>query len=140
MLSVPFLNSLQAWESWTPFPEGGLETYGSAEGVGAGVRWNDPQYGEGEAEITRSSLDEEISYLVRIEGGALTVQGRFLLAPIKEGTRLLWEEEGDFGWNPLMGYTARGMAASQGEAMKASLERLRAALLAVEPSATGRDP
>ncbi len=120
----PLLNSLLAWEVWTPFPEEGMESYGPQEGTGAGLRWDDPQYGRGEAVITGSTPNREVTYEVRIEGGSLTISGRLTLESGPEGTLLQWVEEGDFGWNPLMGYAARGMASSQGEAMRASLERL----------------
>ena len=121
----PFLNSLLAWEAWTPFPEAGLESFGPAEGIGAGIRWDDPQYGRGEAQITGSSAGREVSYEVKIEDGRLTIQGRMTLLSEAGGVRIRWVEEGDFGWNPLMGYASNGMAGAQGEAMGASLERLR---------------
>jgi hypothetical protein len=120
----PLVNRLSAWKLWTPFPESGLVPFGPPEGVGAGLRWDDPQYGKGEVRIIGSRKDVEVSYQVVVDSGALTIRGALTLEAEGGGTRLRWVEEGDFGWNPLMGYAARGMAASQGEAMKASLGRL----------------
>jgi hypothetical protein len=120
----PLVNRLSAWELWTPFPQSGLVSFGPPEGEGAGLRWDDPQYGKGEVRIIRSREDAEVSYWVEVEEGALTIRGVLTLEPEGGGTRLRWVEDGDFGWNPLMGYAARGMADSQGEAMKASLGRL----------------
>jgi hypothetical protein len=120
----PLLDNLEAWSSWSPMPEAGSETFGNTHGVGAGLRWSDPQYGKGEMLITSSTLDSEVQYRVEIEGGALTILGRLSLTPEKGGTRIHWEEEGDFGWNPLMGYAAKGMAESQGEALQESLRAL----------------
>lgn len=120
----PLVNRLSAWELWTPFPESGLVLFGPPEGVGAGLRWDDPQYGKGEVRIIGSRKDVEVSYQVVVDSGALTICGTLTLEAEGGGTRLRWVEEGDFGWNPLMGYAARGMAASQGEAMGASLGRL----------------
>lgn len=124
----PLLNRLSAWDLWTPFPDTGLEWFGPPEGVGAGLRWDDPGYGKGEARIVRSVEGAEVRYEVEVEGGALRIHGVLTLEAEGVGTRLRWVEEGDFGWNPLMGYAARGMADSQGKAMKASLERLRGVL------------
>lgn len=132
----PFLSRLSAWGSWTPFPDTGLEAFGPAEGVGAGIRWNDPDYGRGEARITSLREGRVVEYEVLVEGGSLRIQGRLTLEPDGEGTRIHWTEEGDFGWNPLMGYAARGMASSQGNAMKASLDRLAALVSASAPPST----
>ena len=124
----PFINRLGDWEAWTPFPGTGLEEFGPAEGVGAGLRWDDPGYGSGEARIVASRTNEGVEYEVRIEGGRLRIRGKITLQLQGEGTRVVWVEEGDFGRNPLLGYTARGMASSQGEAMRASLQRLAEAV------------
>ena len=124
----PYLNRLEAWKEWTPFPESGLEGFGAVEGPGAGVRWGDPAYGSGEARILESVPNRRVDYEVRIESGRLLIRGRITLEPEGDETRVRWVEEGDFGWNPLMGYTARRMASSQGEAMRASLTRLAIAI------------
>lgn len=134
----PLLDHLTAWEAWTPFPESGLEAFGPASGPGAGIRWQDPRYGKGEARITMTRPDAEVRYEVEVEGGALTIRGVLALAPEGAGTRLRWVEEGDFGWNPLMGFAAREMASSQGEAMRASLARLEEA--SAGPAPGSREP
>jgi hypothetical protein len=132
----PFLDRLSAWESWTPFPETGLEAFGPSEGAGSGVRWDDPQYGRGEARIVEARPDTSVEYEVLIEGGSLRIHGSLTLTPEGGGSRLRWVEQGDFGWNPLMGYAARGMASSQGEAMKASLARLASVVARRDPPPT----
>ena len=58
---------------------------------------------------------------VEVERGALKIQGLLTLEQEEGGTRIIWRESGDFGWNPLMGFAARGMASSQGDAMRESL-------------------
>jgi len=122
----PLLSRISAWERWTPFPETGLEVFGPAEGIGAGLRWDDPRYGRGEARIVEARENRAVEYEVLIEGGALKIRGSLTLVPEGEGSRIHWVENGDFGWNPLMGYAAKGMASSQGEAMRASIARLAA--------------
>ncbi len=133
----PFLVDLTAWGAWTPFPDSGLETFGPASGPGAGIRWSDERYGSGEARITSAEPNRRVEYQVLIEGGSLTIHGTLSLEPEGNGTRVRWVEEGDFGWNPLMGYAARGMSDSQGEAMRASLQRLAEA---VEAGPAGSPP
>jgi hypothetical protein len=105
-------------------PESGTEITGPPQGVGAGMRWDDPRYGRGRIEITESRPNSKVSYAVEVEEGTLRIRGILSLRLEGSGTRLTWEESGDFGWNPLMGYAARGMGGSQGEAMRASLEKL----------------
>jgi hypothetical protein len=105
-------------------PESGTEVTGPSEGAGASLQWDDPRYGRGRLEITESLSNSKVSYTVEVEEGALRIQGILSLKPEGGGTRLSWEESGDFGWNPLLGYAARGMGRSQGEAMRASLEKL----------------
>jgi hypothetical protein len=115
---------LSRWSSWSPMPEPGLESFGNTQGVGAGLRWNDPQYGKGEMVVTSSTSPSELVYRVVVEGGGLTIVGTLTLTPEGEGTRVRWVEEGDFGWNPLMGFTAMGMPEAQGEALRESLRAL----------------
>jgi len=121
----PFVNRMDRFVLWNHMPESGSEFLGPAQGVGAGLHWDDPQYGEGRVQILVSEADQLVEYEVLVEGGSLRIHGAFFLSPEGGGTRLRWSERGDFGWNPLMGYAARGMAAAQSEAMRSSLEVLR---------------
>ncbi len=121
----PFVNRMDRFVLWNHMPESGPEFLGPAQGVGAGLQWDDPNYGKGRVQILVSEADAHVEYEVLIEGGSLRIHGVFSLSPEEGGTRLRWTERGDFGWNPLMGYAARGMSAAQGEAMRSSLEVLR---------------
>lgn len=124
----PYLSSTDRWVLWNVLPSSGLESEGPREGVGAALRWDDPQYGSGRFRIVEIEARSRMAYEVSIEGGTLTVRGSLELSGEGDGTRILWTEEGDFGWNPLLGYAARGMASSQRDAMNASLEKLRSLL------------
>ena len=124
----PFVNRMDLWVLWNPMPESGSESLGPEEGVGAGLQWSDPQYGEGRFQILVSEVDSIVEYQVLVEGGALEVHGVISLSPEGGGTRLHWSEQGDFGRNPLMGYTARRMASTQGEVMHSRLGALLARL------------
>jgi hypothetical protein len=120
----PLVNHLSSWAKWTPVPETGLEAFGEPAGVGAGVRWDDPRYGAGEVRITGSHANRAVRYEVVVEGGALRIHGSISMEPEGEGTRVRWVEEGDFGWNPLLGFAARGMSSSQSKTMRESLRLL----------------
>lgn len=122
--AFPFLNRMELWTRWMPTPDSGLEFSGPQEGVGAGFSWDDPAYGEGSVRVRRVEPNVRVEYEVEVEGGGLRIRGTLTLSAEGSGSRLHWTETGDFGWNPLLGYTARSMAASQGEAMRSSLEDL----------------
>lgn len=124
----PFLNRADRWVQWNAMPESGTEVVGPEAGVGSGIQWNDPQYGKGQLRISATVADSLVEYDVEIEGGSLEVHGVLSLQPQGSGSHVLWVERGDFGWNPLMGYAARGMGTSQAEAMHWNLERLRGLL------------
>ena len=120
----PFLNRPDRWVLWNAMPESGFEYVGPEEGVGAGFEWDDPSYGTGSFRVLRSHPERSVEYEVLIEGGSLTVIGALSMEAKEGGTHLRWTEKGDFGRSPLMGYTARGMAESQSEAMGAKLDSL----------------
>lgn len=128
-LVIPFLCSPKQWARWNAMPETGSTYVGPPEGAGAGLEWDDPQYGSGSFRITGCEPSGVMDYEVLIESGSLTIRGTVRLEGDGDGTRLIWEESGDFGRNPLMGYAARGMGGSQAKAMEASLDSL-AVLLA----------
>ncbi len=125
---LPFLERVDQWRRWTPTPESGATAFGPESGPGAGLQWDDPEYGKGRMEILATRGDSVVDYRVAIEEGTLQIQGMFALSPRGAGCHLVWTETGDFGWNPLMGYVARKMGESQAAAMRSSLERLRSIL------------
>jgi hypothetical protein len=120
-----YLNGAAGWAEWTPTVESGGVDFGPSEGPGSGRRWNDPTYGSGEFVITSSDAPREVGYEVLVEDGAIRIVGRLRLEPTTSGTRLTWREEGDFGWNPLLGYVAERMDELQGAQMDASLASLQ---------------
>jgi uncharacterized protein YndB with AHSA1/START domain len=139
----PYLDSAAQWAAWTPSAGEGEETFGPDRGVGSGRQWDDPGYGAGRFEITGVDPAREVTYRVEVEGGAIRIEGRIRVEPITladgaSGTRIQWEEDGDFGWNPLLGYLAGRMSELQGEQLAASLESLRS-ILAGSPITRGAD-
>jgi hypothetical protein len=91
-------------------------------------------YGQGEFVVRAAASPNEVSYEVLVEDGAIRIRGRIQLERDGGGTLLRWREEGDFGWNPLLGYLADRMNELQGTQMEASLASLKALL--EEPGVT----
>lgn len=123
----PLLNAPSRWDDWTPWAELESSFEGPSSGAGASRAWNDRRYGRGRLTIVASEEPRRIRYRVEVEGGAIRIEGALILEPVPVGTRVVWTERGDFGWNPLLGWTALVMERSQGEAMDQSLARLKEA-------------
>lgn len=131
------LASPEAWHGWTAWPEAGMEAEGPASGVGARLRWADAEMGDGSFEIVEAVPERAVRYRVEVQGGSLTVDGSLELSAEGGATRVAWQEDGDFGWNPLMGYWARFMERVQGQQLEVSLQRLDSVARAAGPAAGG---
>lgn len=119
------LSRVDRWRSWMPWPEG-VEPLGEAKtGVGAGFRWDDPRYGSGRFALSGAEPPRLLEYEVTLEGGAARIRGRIRLDRGENGTRVTWSERGEFGQNPILGYTALFMEERQGTQLEGVLERLR---------------
>lgn len=138
-----YLNDLERWDRWSPWPDVELSRSDPPSGEGATMSWDDEYLGDGTFRIVESDPPSRLRYRVEVEGGAMTTTGTFVLdavsrrggapGPDAEGadargarTRVRWREEGDFGWNPLMGYAALTMDRVQGMELERGLERLEA--------------
>lgn len=119
------LRRAERWRSWMPWPEGAEAVGDSAAGPGAGFRWDDPLYGSGRFVLTETDAPRLVAYEVSVEEGTVRIRGRIRLEPEDGGTRIEWSEAGDFGWNPILGYTALTMDERQGAQLEEVLARLR---------------
>ncbi len=125
----PLLEEAQAWSAWTPSPDSGLELFGPDRGAGGGFRWDDPGYGKGTFTLGQVDPNGRITYAVEVEGGMIRIEGVLTLVSQENGTRIVWQESGDFGWNPLLGYMARRMPTLQGEQLAFALVALEEEML-----------
>lgn len=136
----PLLERPSAWRMWTAWPDSGLVATGPEQGVGARLTWDDRELGDGAFEIVEATPLSRVRYRVEVEGGSLHTDGTFTLEPEAGGTRLTWREEGDFGWNPLMGYWARFMERAQGRELEKAMARLERLASGSVPSPTPDRP
>jgi len=120
---LPFLDSPEGWQQWTPWPEVGVERSGPPRGAGARLAWDDPELGSGSFTLG-ATRPERVEYSVDVGEGAMHATGVVTLTVEDGGVRVLWHEDGDLGRNPLMGYWALSMGRAQSEELAKGLERL----------------
>jgi uncharacterized protein YndB with AHSA1/START domain len=119
-----WLDDPRRWDDWAPMGDVESVFSGPERGSGATRSWDDPEMGDGRFTILAARDDREVQYRVEVQEGALITQGTLRLSPEGAGTRVTWTEVGDFGPNPLMGYTALGMDRMQGNQMENALRQL----------------
>jgi hypothetical protein len=123
----PYVNDVRGWNAWVPWDHVEDTLYGPEAGVGAGRRWNDAHWGQGNWTLTESDPPIRVAYEVRVEGGSQVTRGEVVLERgAAGGTRVSWTESGDFGWNPFLAYMALGMDRMQGREMDKNLAALKA--------------
>ena len=123
----PLLDSPAGWRQWTPWPERSLVESGPGRGVDATMSWDDFDVGNGTFTITEAVEPTRVRYRVIVQDSTLVTTGTLSLTPTDAGTRVVWREEGDFGWNPLMGYWALFMDRVQSRQMDRNLGELERA-------------
>ena len=119
-----WLDDPRRWDRWAPLGDVVTTFSGPERGVGATRNWDHPEMGDGTFTLTAVVPGHEVRYRVSVQGGSLTTEGVLTLEGEGAGTRVTWTERGDFGMNPLMGFTARGMDRMQGGQMEGALARL----------------
>lgn len=124
---MELVDSPEGWRVWTAWPDSGLTRSGPARGAGSGISWSDRELGRGAFTIGDVRPGAEVRYSVEVEGAANTVMtttGVIRMTPEGPGTRVHWDESGDLGRNPLMGWWALAMERAQSTEMAKSLDRL----------------
>ena len=121
----PWLDDPHRWDQWAPLGEVEATFSGPARGAGASRRWTHPEVGDGVFTIISTIPDREVRYRVEVQGGRMVTEGTLRLTPEGTGTRVTWQEQGDFGRNPLLGYMVLSMDRMQGAQMEGSLARLK---------------
>jgi uncharacterized protein YndB with AHSA1/START domain len=128
-----WLDEPELWQRWNPWPDVQVTATGPTRGEGASMIWDDPYAGAGRFTIVESRPPSRLAYRVDVDGGSVRMRGVIELRAASGGTEVRWSEEGDFGWNPLMGYAALTMHRVQGAELERGLDRLRSAVASSAP-------
>lgn len=125
---LALLDAPEGWRQWTTWPDS-TERHGPERGAGATMSWEDRELGSGSFRIEEASASA-VSYAVEVAGvgGSLTTRGTISLTAAATGTTIRWEERGDLGNNPLMGWWGLTMERAQSRELAKSLDQLAAAL------------
>jgi uncharacterized protein YndB with AHSA1/START domain len=133
----PWLDSPRAWTRWTPWPDTGLIITGPAHGAGSVISWDNADLGDGRFEVVEADPPRTVRYRVEVQKRTMRTDGTLRIEPRDGGTFVRWQEQGDFGHNPLMGYWARFMRKAQSAEMLKDLTRLKSL---VEEGADADEP
>lgn len=124
----PYLNSLRKWQEWAvwgerhPAPQ--TEFSGPEAGPGATSRWLD-RNGRGVMKIMQNRNDRTVDYELIYDGGEQQIDGKLVLVPEANGTRVVWRAAGAVGPNPLQRYAGFLREYRLGRDLEQSLFRLR---------------
>lgn len=129
----PYLDAPARWDEWTSWEDLESTFDGPERGEGASRRWGDDVYGSGAFTIMEATEARRVRYRVVVAEGAMRTDGELVLEPGPGGTVVTWREEGDFGWNPLMGYVALTMDRRQARQLEDGLRRLKALISSEGP-------
>lgn len=133
---MPYLDSPEGWARWTTWPDSGLTRSGPDRGEGARISWDDRELGAGSFTIVGvgGAADEglaQFEYEVVVDGAAntlMTTHGTIVIEAFGTETLVSWNESGDLGRNPLMGFWAFSMEKAQAAEMEKSLNQLAEAV------------
>jgi uncharacterized protein YndB with AHSA1/START domain len=126
----PRVADMREWKNWTVWHERDPEiknTY-SAEQlvVGAWSEWDSKKEGRGKATVTALEPGRRAVYRLEFPDFGSVSTGVFVLTPEGNGTRLVWSDEGDLGYNPInrwFGLWLDGLVGADFEAGLAKLKR-----------------
>jgi len=114
------------WSVWTRRdPAMALQYFGPETGQGAGWSWDSRTEGKGRMTLKQSDPATGFSYELYFPDFDSTSTGDFRLQVVPEGTRVTWNNLGDFGPNPLKHYMALLMDRMAGPDFAAGLSNLK---------------
>ena len=128
----PYVEDLKRWPDWTTwntanYPKLEYQYEGDALGKGAVETWTDPDNGDGRLEITKSSPDEGIAFVLNFAGFDDPLIGQIIYSPTTEGgsTQVNWIAVGNLGSNPINRYFGLMMDSLMGGDYETSLSNLK---------------
>jgi hypothetical protein len=126
----PWINNLKKWpewSAWTKEKDATLNyTYeGPEEGAGAISRWEGKKMGEGMMRIIESGTNTGAKYDLSFEHGRYRSIAVITFEPQGESTRVIWNNDGDLGGNPISRYFGLFMERMIGPDFEEGLAKLK---------------
>ncbi len=105
-LVQPTLVDLHTWGAWTPWSKSNDDSVqftfdGPPTGVGARMTWEGQILGFGSLTLTQADPGAGVEYDLQFRGVDQPTHGSIALAPDPGGTRVIWKDGGELGWNPI---------------------------------------
>jgi len=101
---------LRAWQQWGVWfkrdPMMQINYEGPDRAIGMRSTWLSESQGNGEMEITELEHNRKVVYSLYFPEMDMASTGKFMLAPMEQGTRVTWIDEGDVGNSPVNRYFA----------------------------------
>jgi hypothetical protein len=129
------IEDLSTWTEWTPWSKSRDDSLqvtfdGPPRGVGARMSWEGQLLGIGSLTITSATPGAGVEYELLFRGLDQGTRGSIALAPDPGGTRAIWKDGGELGWNPMMRLFSPLFTAKLASDFAAGLERLDAIVAA----------
>jgi hypothetical protein len=126
----PYVADLRKWQQWSAWttnrdPTLSCSFEGPAEGTGAVQRWTSQKIGNGTMMIKFADPRKGIWFDLQMEGGKFTALGMILLQRVDEGTKVIWINEGELGYNFPGRYFALFFDRMMGPDFAGGLEKLK---------------
>lgn len=125
----PRAGDMREWKQWMVWHRRDPEirnTYSADQlQVGAWAAWDSKKEGRGKATVTALEPGRRLVYHLEFPDFGTQSTGTILLVPEGGGTRVVWSDEGDLGFNPMnrwFGLFLDGMLGGDFEASLAALK------------------
>jgi uncharacterized protein YndB with AHSA1/START domain len=130
----PLIADPRRWNGWSPWlakdPATKLSYAGAASGAGAEWAWESATQGQGHMRFDSAQAPRHLAYTLVFDDMGLSNTGEFRLEPVPGGTRVVWNIESRFGFNPLMRWFGLALDRMVGPDFETGLARLETAALA----------
>ena len=105
----PLISRIRQWPEWTAWtkekdPTLTFNYSGPEQGVGATSKWTSEKMGSGTAVITAADPQKGVTFDLNMEEGKFKSTAIIAMEPAGDGTRVIWSNYGELGWNPVARY------------------------------------
>jgi hypothetical protein len=126
----PYLADLRKWPQWTAWTTNKDTTLsysfeGPSEGTGAVQRWSSRKMGNGVLAIKLADPRKGVWFDLEMDRGKFKALGMILLQRLDEGTKVIWINQGELGYNFPGRYFALSLDRMMGPDLSEGLEKLK---------------